>query len=139
MRGDCPEFGDARLRDTPARACSGKMFERRTRQAMLRGRSPVRVEEKIRVDRDHSGREIQRYIDSRSATSIPGGKPPRTVTHRMRRRRRRPVRGRWSSLRRPRSMSVRSVHRNSAARFFAATKRSSGSSIVVFIRVTILP
>src|SRR6266850_6310083 len=82
MRGDCPELRDARLSDTPSRARSGKMVEGGTREPMLRHHAAVRIDEKVRIDRDQKRRPIQRYIDSRSATSIPGGTPPRTVTHR---------------------------------------------------------
>ena len=69
------------------------------------------------------------------------GKPPSTVTHRIAGRQARfcPVGTRRSWARNPRSMIARSVLRLSAARRFAAMKRSSGNSIVVFIWVYTLP
>lgn len=77
---------------------------------------------------------------ARSRTSSPRGKPPRTVTQRILGRRVRIPRFDWdSSYRRPRSTSVRKVHLSSAARFLAAINSPSGSSIVVFILVPILP
>ena len=78
--------------------------------------------------------------------SRPGQQHPRRAAVRPRRSPsgscealpRRPA-ARPSSARRPRSMRARSGCRNSAARFLAAIKRSSGRSTVVFIRESIFP
>ena len=109
-----------------------------TSRAANPGPAPVRVHEQIRIDLDHASDLRESCIAARSATSTPGGSPPETVTHLIATRRCRPrLRAsgrRRSSARSPRRTSSRSGRRISAARFFAASTRSSGSSTVTFIQ-----
>ncbi len=81
---------------------------------------------------------LRTCIASRSDTSRSGGRPPLTVTQTI------GVAFRFftvaeSSARKLRSTRSRSGRRSSAARFFAATKTSSGRSSVVFICIYRLP
>ncbi len=140
MRHHAPELTDDWQAEAPSAGRPARPDDGLSRRAMLGDGRPMRVDQEVRVERDHRFLRIQSLLDARSSGSTPGGRPPSTVTHRMLDRaagslRRSPR----NSRRRPRSTRARSVVRDSAARFFAATKRSSGSSMVVFIWLHRIP
>ena len=84
---------------------------------------------------DHLFLRIQSLIDARSSGSTPGGRPPSTVTHRMRDRAAgSPSRSPRNSRRRPPSTRARSVVRDSTACLLAATTRSRPTAHWTFVR-----
>ena len=140
MSHHAPELEHHREADSPSVAMATGPRDGVLRGSVLGHGRPMRVDEQIRVERDHQPRRNHSLIADRSAKSTPRGRPPSTVTHRIAGRdlgvaRRSPC----SSRRRPRSTSSRNVERASAACFLAATKRSSGNSMVVFIWFYRLP
>jgi len=139
MRDHAPELRHNRGRDPPAGGGLAGPFDGGACRAMLRSGRAVRVNEEVRIERDHRGRRRRSCIASRFETSIPSGTPPSTVTHLIAALRRfvreRPA----SCVRSPHATRSRSDTRSSAARFLAATNKSSGRSKVVFIRVYTLP
>lgn len=87
------------------------------------------------------GCESQSRMAERPDRSTPEGSPPGTVTQRMATGLAPPAAtAEWpSSALSPRSMSARRGCRSSAARCLAAMNKSSGRSMVVFLRKTIFP
>ncbi len=139
MGHDTPEFGQAWRRDAPALGGPARRFQGAPGSAVLRHSCPVGVNQQIGVKSDQACRASQSCMRSRSATSNPGGRPPRATVHRMRRLCRNGFRRACSSRRSPRASSSRRVTRSSAALFLAAISSSSGRSTVVFIRLPIIP
>jgi len=140
MGDHAPELEYHRQTETPPvrSTCCGRNC--RSCGVTLRHRRAVGIHQQICVERDHQIRRTQSLIAARSDRSRLGARSPSTITHRtgtLRRRLLPPAPP--SSRRRPRSTNSRKVDRVSAARFFAATNRSSGDSIVVFIWVYIMP
>ena len=121
----------------PSEAAARSMAARAA-PVLGRGRS-MRVDEQVRVERDHRPRRRPSCMASRSATSMPRGTPPLTVTQAMAVALRLLRAGLCSCARKPVATRSRKGRRSSAARFLAATNSSSGRSMVVFIWLYSLP
>src|SRR5262249_46112284 len=82
---DGPELAHTGRSNAPAALVSSGSLDGPASCPVLRRRGAVSVHEQVRVGRDHLWRSSQSCMRARSATSQPGGSPPRTVTHLMRR------------------------------------------------------